>query len=368
MILLKTEMIKDVCSDISQAVDSNGLLDVTEVLQIELINKQLSLSVTNGEYYVKYKLDVDTTEELKAVVNASTFLKLISKLTTDEISLEIVGTNLIVEANGNYKFPLVYKDDSLLEVKEIVIDNPTTTFSVKSNVLKSILDYNTGELNKGILTNPVQKLYYVDNEGAITFTTGACVNSFTLPSPVKLLLNKRLVKLFKLFDEEDVSFTLGQDDVNGVTVTKVRFETTTMTLVSLLNSNDTLINSVPASAIRSRANTVYDYGVVVSKSNLLSAIDRLSLFIDSMVSQVIKLHFTSQGVQLSDIDVKNVEKIQYEGSSNVVDDYEMVLNLQDLKTTVSLHDDSYITFAFGNHQAVVINKDNVYVIIPEVIV
>ena len=50
---------------------------------------------------------------------------------------------------------------------------------VDSEVLKSISHYNVKELAKGIIINPdIQKLHYVDEKGALTFTTGACVNNF----------------------------------------------------------------------------------------------------------------------------------------------------------------------------------------------
>ena len=89
----------------------------------------------------------------------------------------------------------------------------------------SILQFNSKELSKGIISRPIQKLYYVDEHGALTFTTGACVNSFELQQPVKLLLNDRLVKLFKLFKGEQVDFTLGYDTISEDTIqTKVRFE------------------------------------------------------------------------------------------------------------------------------------------------
>ena len=48
----------------------------------------------------------------------------------------------------------------------------------------------------GVVSNPIQRLYYMDERGAVTFTSGACINNFTLEKPVKILLNNKLVKLF----------------------------------------------------------------------------------------------------------------------------------------------------------------------------
>lgn len=47
-------------------------------------------------------------------------------------------------------------------------------------------------------------MYYFDKDGALTFTSGACVNKFTANVQSKLLFNDRLVKLFKLFKDASV--------------------------------------------------------------------------------------------------------------------------------------------------------------------
>ena len=57
-------------------------------------------------------------------------------------------------------------------------------------------------------------MYYVDNEGAITFTSGACVTKFDLAGDIKLLFNQRLVKLFKLFKNTKVHFTVGNTNIS----------------------------------------------------------------------------------------------------------------------------------------------------------
>ena len=87
----------------------------------------------------------------------------------------------------------------MLEIPVITIENKTLEMNINSSVLDSIVTYNSRQLAIGSVAKPVQKMFYVDNKGCITFTTGACVNSFELEKPFSLLLNSRLVNLFKLF-------------------------------------------------------------------------------------------------------------------------------------------------------------------------
>jgi hypothetical protein len=125
----------------------------------------------------------------------------------------------------------------------IKISNKTIEMPISFDILDSILNVNSKELAKvkKIEVNELQKMYYIDETGCFTFTTGACLNSFTLEKPVKLLLNEKIVKLFKLF-KEDVLFSLGQDPLpNGTTRTKITLETADTYLAAIITSDDLLI-------------------------------------------------------------------------------------------------------------------------------
>ena len=197
--ILRIEEMQDACSKILAAVDSNNLSVLTETLQIKTEDNQLFISVTNREYFAKVSIAIDTNVDFHATVNANLFLKLISQITTETIEMTLIDNCLVLKGNGTYKLPLIFDGDTLLELPEIKIYNPTVNFVIDSEHLLSILQYNSKEITKGSVTKPIQRLYYMDEKGALTFTTGACVNNFTLDQPVKVLLNDRLVKLFKLF-------------------------------------------------------------------------------------------------------------------------------------------------------------------------
>ncbi len=207
------------------------------------------------------------------------FLKLISQITTPDIELKIVGNSLELKGNGVYNIPIIYSnEDEILELPVIGINNITCTMNISSDILQSISKYNSKELKKSGIKLPVQKMYYMDDQGAITFGTGACVNEFKLEKPVKLLLTNKIVKLFKLFGKEDVLFTLGQDlDEENNIQTKVKFESSNVTLSSYLNCEDSLLRSIPVTSIRKVANEQYNYNIQLNKNALLQALNRLEL-------------------------------------------------------------------------------------------
>ena len=178
--VLQTKEFKEVCKTVLAAIDNKENTLLTETLELKANGSVLDLNITNREYYLTANFKLGTEEKFDAAVNASLFLKLISKLTTETIEITQESNNIKIKANGQYKLPMIFNNDKMLELPKIEIENVTNTMNINSNILHSIANYNSKELLRGTIANPVQKYYYVDEKGAITFTSGACVNSFAL--------------------------------------------------------------------------------------------------------------------------------------------------------------------------------------------
>ena len=371
-LIIRIEEIQQACGKILAAVDSNSLSVLTETLQIKTTNKKLYISVTNREYLAQVKIDIPEDIEFLATVNANLFLKLVSQITTDTIELSVVDSTLILKGNGVYKLPLIFDGEKLLELPEITIDNPTVEFDVDSSVLVSLIQYNSKELTKGQPSHPMQKMYYVDEHGAITFIMGACVNNFKLDKPVKMLLNDRLVKLFKLFKGEKVHFTMGMDALTeDIIQTKVRFSTPDVIITSILSCDDTMLKTFPVDSIRGRANSTYPHKVNINKDQFLQTINRLLLFSSAnsakdVIKPISEFKFDKDHVVVFDTRGENKEDVWYSNSScDVPSPYETLIDLNDLKVTLETCVEPYVTIEFGDTQAIVVTHGNIKNVIPE---
>lgn len=368
--ILKVEELKVLSSIILPAVESTEISSLPETLELVAENGILNFNITNKEYFLKVKMKMDSNEKLIATVNATLFLKLISQTTTDIIELKVSDTSLMIKGNGNYTIPLIFEGDNLLKLPVIEISKIEQSFDIEGDLLFSILKYNTKQLSTGILSRPVQKLYYMDEKGAITFTSGACVNSFTLVEPVKVLFNQRLVKLFKLFKGLKINFTVGSNQISDQIIQQmVEFKTDFITLTAIISSNNDMINSFPVDAIRSRAYYDYPYSISVNTTQLENAINRMKLFIDNskFLTPLIKLRFNDDNLILSDIDDKNLEQVSYSSSANSSSiSYTSILDLNELCAVLDSCPESDIMILFGDSQAIVINRLSIRSIIPEV--
>lgn len=354
--VISTKDFKEVCSTILNAIDSNELSAYTETLALKTDNKILYLNVTNGEYYASVKFPLTCDDKLEASVNAKLFLKLIAAVTSDDIELNVKDTYVQVKANGTYKIPLIFEDDKLLTLPEIKIDNITTQMKISGDILNSILNYNSKELLRGAISKPVQKMYYVDENGCITFTgSGACVNNFTLEKPIKVLFNNRLVKLFKLFKDSMVDFSLGYDAISQEIVqTKVKFETPNITITAVTGCNDELLAGVPVTPIRGKTNANFSYTLTLNTEELRQAINRLLLFsagygTNKNLKPYSLFELRKDTLSIYDTLKENVEVIKLT-SDNLPDDtnYDITLDLADFKIILDTVTEEYITLALGD--------------------
>lgn len=366
--IIRSEEIKDMCSTILAAVDSSDITVVAETLQLKSEGTVLTIAVTNREYYASVSMDVGEELELNATVNAMLFLKLISQITTDTIDLEVKGNNLVVVGNGTYKLPMIFDGDALLELPKIKIDNVTTEFKISSDKLNSVAVYNSKELQKGTITKAIQKLYYMDECGAITFTTGACVNTFSLEKPIKILMSSKVVKLFKLFKDCDVDFTLGCDMVGDFTQTKAKFSNDKISITAILPMDDSTVNSVPVSALRNRAFCEYPYTVMLDRDELLQTLNRLLLFksANSFIKPYCTVTFTEDSVKVVDMSETNSEVLHYVNTTlpnGTV--YTALLDVTDLKLTLDSCSEKYLSVSFGDSRAFMISRGNIKNVMPE---
>lgn len=362
--ILKTSVFKEKCSTILMAIDSGAeITKLIETLELKTIDNILYLNVTNKEYYVSVRFELEEKEEFHATINAINFLKLITATTTETIELQLKDTYLIIKGNGTYKIPFIFENDKLLELPVININNVTSTMVIEGDILNSILQYNSKEISK-LSKQPVQKLYYIDQQGCITFTNGACVNNFNLEKPIKLLLSNNIVKLFKLFKNESINFSLGYDSISSEIIqTKVMFETKNIKIVDITPSSDSLLANVPVTKIRALANKTYDNVLVLNKKAFLQSINRLLIF--NSATDVVYGKFYCSKDNLIINNGENSENIKIENGSTYNYDYSMLINLATLKLILDSCETEYISLNCGDKTSISLKRDNIVSIVPE---
>ena len=373
--ILKTKNFQEAANKILVAV---GLDKAAANLELAAKDTALYLRVTNREWYTAIKFELETPTEFRAVVDANLFLNLISGISTEEFTLEIKDNFVVVKAGkSSYKLAMIYENDRLMKLPIIKLDPDqiTVNMSISNEILMSILNVNSREVQKAkkVEVNELQRYYYIDETGCFTFTTGACINAFTLEKPIKLLLTDKVVKLFKLFNS-DAWLSYGHlVNADNSLQPIVIFQTEDVYVATRLLSDETCIQKVkaPCDAMKALANEVYDHNLVLSATDLSAAIGRLLMFHKNSSAKAdlsfvpASVEFSNTELTISDLTGDNKEVITIENGSTTPGGYSMGVNLIDLKAVLDSCKNEHITINCGNHKSIIVCRANISNVIAE---
>jgi hypothetical protein len=272
---------------------------------------------------------------------------------------------------------MIYENDQLMKLPIIKLDpeQVTVSMNVEQDILMSILNVNSREVQKAkkVEVNELQRYYYIDETGCFTFTTGACINAFTLEKPIKLLLTDKVVKLFKLFGSD--AFLSYGHIVNADNSLQpiVVFQTEDVYVATRLLSDETCIQKVkaPCDAMKALAKEVYEHNLVLSATDLSAAISRLLMFHKNSSAKAdlsfvpASVEFSNTELTISDLSGDNKEVITIENGSSTPGGYSMGVNLIDLKAVLDSCKNEHITMNCGNHKSIIICRANISNVIAE---
>lgn len=373
--ILKTKNFQEAANKILLAV---GVDKAAANLELAARDTKLYLRVTNREWYCAVAFDLENPTEFRAVVDANLFLNLISGISTEEFELEIKDTVVVVKAGkSSYKLAMIYENDQLMKLPIIKLDPEqiTVSMNISNDILMSILNVNSREVQKAkkVEVNELQRYYYIDETGCFTFTTGACINAFTLEKPIKLLLTDKVVKLFKLFSSDAwLSYGHLVNADNSLQPIAI-FQTEDVYVATRLLSDETCIQKVkaPCDAMKALAKEVYDHNLVISATDLSAAIGRLLMFHKNSSAKAdlsfvpASVEFSNTELTISDITGDNKEVIIIENGSTTSGGYSMGVNLIDLKAVLDSCKNEHITMNCGNHKSIIICRANISNVIAE---
>lgn len=388
---LNVKDLQEKCKKILNVLDSNALMS-NELLEIkdDACKGNAYLTVSNGEYklqtYISSPVQTVGEEDLRAVVSANVFFKLVSKITTEWVELSVSKNSLLIKGNGNYKIPLVYEGDGIAKLPNIELENIVNEFDIESNSLQSIAKYNLKEVKKQNLQGDIHNYVYLDEKGAVTFSAGIIViNKFNLEKPVKLLLREKIVRLFKLFSPEEVlHFALGFDSIgDGLVQTKIVLKSGDVEVVAIIatDNGNSKVNRFPVTSAREKVEGEYPFTAIINKELLVDTITRLKLLSQaSNTSSALNFSFGLTELTIFDNEdeatgnKENYEVFNYvsntpkdNDSVSMLDDgkYNCLLNVDDLLYVLSLGNEDFVTIKYGNKLSIVVSRPDIDIALAE---
>ena len=328
-------------------------------------NTVLYFSLTNGEFYVSFKLNLPEPEQFNTTVASKAFVDLINSLSGDSITLLTDESVLKIHAGkGKYKLPVIYENGVIKEPLQISVSEPTVDIDFPLEYLKSIDAINSQEfvrINEAKIKNPANKLYHISDAGCFTAANsfGACLNSFKLDTQLDVLVNKSIVKLFNLFDSTPRFYyeLATNGNIKQAIITLIS-DNIRLGAYTTADPKTRAVLQAMVTKIRQMAAAIYQVNLVVNAKELSAALGRLAIAAKhtgkaSMEGYEIELFAAGNSLFISDNN-ENSEEIALDASTQLIGTYKARTVISTLKSTIDLCKEDLVTIRAtqGSHYVV----------------
>lgn len=317
----------------------NKLIPMTSLIAIKLVGGELTLTTTDATNYFTLREQGVAGDDLYVAVQVDLLAKLVSKMTCDEVTLQVTENSLDVIGNGKYQLEVELEDDGSF----VKLPNPVENFKKE--------EHEVGKVDSAVILNvlasvkpalattkdyPWYACYYVGESITATDTyTVADYNKGFLEEAQ--LISPEVMDLLGLFSGE---ITVYADEG------KMLFESAGGTVYGAIPNG---IEHYSIDAIKGLVNQEFVSQCKVVKSALLNLLDRLALFVGTYDNGKITLSFGAEGLEITSRYAN--ESISYADDSGV-GDFECAMDINTLITQVKAQTGSEITIEYGMNNAI----------------
>lgn len=336
---IKTTRLQALLNKAVRGAGNNKLIPMTSLIAIKLKDGVLTLTTTDATNYLTLVEKDVSGDDFYVVVQVDLLARLVSKMTCDEITLELSDDSLNVIGNGKYQIELVLEDDGSL----VKLSNPIDTFNKDNNEIgkvdSSVILNVLASVKPALATTmeyPWFTCYYVKDRvvATDTYTVADYKNGFLNDAK---LIDPCVMDLLGLFTGEITVFADGD---------KMLFESENGVVYATIPNG---IENYSINEIEALVQQKFEHSCTVVKSALLSLLDRISLFVGAYENGKITLSFSDKELEITSKYAN--EKIAYSSSDNS-GEFVCQTDVNTLATQIKAQLGSEITIEYGEDNAI----------------
>ena len=304
---LNTLVLQALMDKAIKGASQNKMIPLTSLLEIELKEGVLTLTTTDATNTLKVFAKGIKGDDFRIAVPVDLFHKLVSKVTTEHITLELKENSLEVVGNGTYQLDLLLDEDgTLVKFPEYEFKEEGKPTKIKPETVKTLLTSNKAALAQ-TMENPALTGYYFGDQVITSDAFKICSQAeqvFREPT----LLPGELVDLLSLCgdseidvyrDEQQLLFKAGNIIIHGWELD--------------------LLSEFPVEAISSYLNQDFPSMCKINRKSFMEALDRLALFVSPYDRNGVYLTFMDKGLQITSKQKNSDELLPYKESKNFKD-------------------------------------------------
>lgn len=332
-----TERLKQLVSYAIQGAGFNKFLELSTMMGIRVESGELYLNTTDGTNYLSVS-DRCVADNMDITVNAEVFSKLISKINSETVDMEVVDNTLVITGNGKYTLELVPDENGdLLSFPDKFPDETTEIGTISASDLTVI--NNAVKVSLSQVAGSVYSSYFFGD--VVASTDRAMMSTFNrnvFGTPY--LINKSFVDLMCI-GATDVTLSKSGDVL--VAEANISENCSINICTTLPNSAEDFniegINKFMALEVNSFCR--------FKKAQMLELLDRLSLFVSKFDDGAIELHFTDKYIEVSSMASNGIERVDYTESKDTID-LTIKINIDRFRNQLKAYSSDVVDLYYGS--------------------
>lgn len=348
---IKTNILQEMVAKAIKAVSNNKMIPLTGLMGIELDNNKLTLQTTDGNNVLKVCQPVESldTQNFYTIVNADTFSKLVSKTTSEYITLENNENYLDFKGNGNYKLEIALNSDGeIVKFPNYELSETNQFIEISVDKLKNVLGISKVAVAK-TMEVPCLTGYYVSGKVLTTNREMICYIEDSILD-TSILLSDTTAELIQLLTSD---ITLFIDD------NKLLFKTDNISIYCRELEGKDLY---PITPIENLVKTNYNTSIDVNKQDFLNVLDRMSLFVTDYDKNGVYLKFTKDGLEVRSQKSNAVELLDIKSDKPILE-FECLVDVEMLKSQIQALASDTVSLYYGQPSSIEIKEGNVIMIL-----
>ena len=344
---INTTLLQTMVARAVKGASENKMIPLTSLMAIELKDNTLTIITTDSTNYLYVKSDKVVGDDFYVVIQSEMFSKLVSKLTCENVTMELKENFLNVRGNGSYSIELPLNEDGeLIRFPDPVSKvNLEDAGEVKLSTIKLITSTAKASLAE-TLDNPCYTGYYVGKNVVATDTYKICgINISLFDEPA--LISASMMDLLDIFTDETIKVSRDGDTVI--------FESPNTVLYGKFMDS---IDDYQIEAINGLLDQEFGSVCKIPKTAMLQLLDRLALFVSAYDKNGIYLTFTRDGLQVESKQANSVELIPYIESSNF-HNFTCCVDIEMLRSQIKSNGSDSVEIHYGEDNALKMTDGNV---------